>query len=66
MQGALPLRALVAITAVGNGATCWLVCFRARRGPYSAYILHLGAADSLSLGGTALVLVEEIFKWVPT
>lgn len=33
-----------------------------RRDPYTAYILHLAAADSLSLGGTALVLVEEIFK----
>lgn len=46
VQVVLPLRALVAMAALGNGATCWLFCFRTRRGPYLAYILHLQTASA--------------------
>ena len=43
-------------------AGCWPLCFRVRRGPYLACVLHLAAADSLSLGCTALALLEEVFE----
>lgn len=46
-------------------AGCWPLCFRVRRGPYLACVLHLAAADSLSLGCTALVLLEEVFELGP-
>ena len=61
MEVVLPLTVLVALRgAVGTGAVCWPLCFRVRRGPYLACVLHLAAADSLSLGCTALVLLEEV------
>ncbi|MXQ90504.1 hypothetical protein E5288_WYG016106 [Bos mutus] len=44
---------------------CWPLCFRVRRGPYLACVLHLAAADSLSLGCTALALLEEVFELGP-
>ena len=66
MEVVLPLTVLVALRgAVGTGAVCWPLCFRVRRGPYLACVLHLAAADSLSLGCTALVLLEEVFELGP-
>ncbi|KAB1251368.1 Mas-related G-protein coupled receptor MRG [Camelus dromedarius] len=59
----LPLTVLVALCgALGNGAVCWLLCLHVCSGPYLAYVLHLSAADGLSLGYTALVLLEEVLE----
>ncbi|KAM8968651.1 mas-related G-protein coupled receptor member G [Sarcophilus harrisii] len=35
---------------VGNGLMLWLLGFRAKRNPFSVYILHLAGADFLFLG----------------